>query len=177
MWLILVIIGLVLFFSAWNCFYQTTTSKYCHHYHKSKAHTQVVECFHDPKVHEIKKKLLQIVEDEPQLQKKIHECTWHAHPKSYTVDKKHVHLCLLDENGDYYQDNMLIYVALHELSHVLCDEIGHTKKFESIFQMLLDKAKRSDLFNPEQPLVGNYCEHNLDFYSSSTPRAWEEDDL
>ena len=39
--------------------------------------------------------------------------------------KQKVYLCLKDENNEYYNDNMLIYVALHELAHVLCDEIGH----------------------------------------------------
>ena len=29
-----------------------------------------------------------------------------------------MHLCLKDENGNYYDDNMIIYVALHELAHI-----------------------------------------------------------
>ena len=45
-------------------------------------------------------------------------------------------MCLKDKNGKYYDDNMLNYVALHELAHVLCDEIGHTDKFYAIFDEL-----------------------------------------
>ena len=46
--------------------------------------------------------------------------------RSYTINKKRVHICLTDENGKYYDKNMLIYVTLHELAHVRCDEVGHT---------------------------------------------------
>ena len=30
-----------------------------------------------------------------------------------------MHLCVKDENNKYYDDNMLIYVALHELARVM----------------------------------------------------------
>ena len=46
-----------------------------------------------------------------------------------------------NEKGKYYTDNTLIYVILHEVAHVLCDEIGHTEKFQNIHQELIDKAQ------------------------------------
>jgi hypothetical protein len=49
--------------------------------------------------------------------------------KSYTINKQKVFLCLKDEKDEYYQFNMLLYVLLHEISHVICDEIGNTDKF------------------------------------------------
>lgn len=79
--------------------------------------------------------------------------------KSYTINKKKIYLCLKDENGRYYDTNMLMYVALHELAHVLCNEIGHTKKFHEIFHMLLDRAKQKNLYDPSKPIIQDYCNY------------------
>jgi hypothetical protein len=79
--------------------------------------------------------------------------------KSYTINKKKVYLCLKDKDGKYYNNNMLMYVALHELSHVICDEIGHTDKFNRIFDDLLQKAQKMGVYNPSLPLDKNYCEY------------------
>lgn len=79
--------------------------------------------------------------------------------KSYTINKRKVHLCLRDENNNYYNENMLVYVALHELAHVLCDEIGHTDKFHKIFQDLIDKAYEIGIYDPSIPIIQNYCGH------------------
>ena len=76
--------------------------------------------------------------------------------KSYTVNKKHMHLCLHNEKGDYFNKNMLIYVALHELAHVKCKSIGHTEEFHAIFDKLLDKATKLGVYNPEIPPVSDY---------------------
>lgn len=81
--------------------------------------------------------------------------------KSYTLNKEKIYLCLKDENGDYYSNNMLIYVLLHELAHVLNkDDIGHTEKFHQIFEELLDKAHIMGLYNASIPPIQNYCAHN-----------------
>lgn len=77
--------------------------------------------------------------------------------KSYTINKQKIYLCLRDENRNYYDFNMLIYVAIHELAHVLCDEIGHTAKFHRIFEQLLQKAAQLHIYDPEKPIVQNYC--------------------
>ena len=37
---------------------------------------------------------------------------------SFTINKKNIYLCLKDKYGQYYSDNMLIYVLLHEVAHV-----------------------------------------------------------
>jgi hypothetical protein len=79
--------------------------------------------------------------------------------KSYTINKQKVYICLLDENGEYYDENMLTYVILHELSHVICDEIGHTDKFHRIFDAVLDRATTEGLYDPSVPVIRNYCQH------------------
>lgn len=77
--------------------------------------------------------------------------------KSFTINKQDVFICLTDEDNVYYNNNMLIYVLLHELSHVICDEIGHTPKFHKIFDELLIKAIDKDIYDPNIPMTENYC--------------------
>lgn len=77
--------------------------------------------------------------------------------KSYTLNKKKVYICMKDNDGKYYDKNMLIYVIAHELSHVLCDEIGHTPKFQEIFDKLLEELAEFGLYNPEIPINYEYC--------------------
>lgn len=78
--------------------------------------------------------------------------------KSYTINKSKVYLCLRDQSNSYYSINMLMYVSIHELAHVICDEIGHTPKFHKIFSELLDKAVVLGIYDPTEPLVQDYCD-------------------
>lgn len=89
-----------------------------------------------------------------------HEVTLSIGKKSYTLNKEDIYLCLKDENNEYYNDNMLIYVLLHEISHSICDEIGHTEKFHKIFKALTAKAVQLNIYNENIPLIKNYCLHN-----------------
>jgi len=111
------------------------------------------------------------LQDDPMLYK-LKELMTPLHPvvkdlklyrgkKSYTINKEKIYLCLTDENGEYYPTNMLVYVLLHELSHLLNkDDIGHTEKFHKIFQELLDKAHSMGIYNASIPPIQNYCMHN-----------------
>jgi|688.fasta_scaffold1026590_1 hypothetical protein len=80
--------------------------------------------------------------------------------KSYTINKQKIFLCLTDEKGEYYNMNMLIFVTLHEIAHCLCDEIGHTNKFNDIFNELLEKAIKMKIYNPNIPILQDYCTYN-----------------
>ena len=80
--------------------------------------------------------------------------------KSYTINKQKVYICLTNENGEYYNMNMLLFVFIHEIAHVLCDEIGHTEKFNEIFEALLLKATEMGIYNPSIPVIQNYCTYN-----------------
>jgi hypothetical protein len=77
--------------------------------------------------------------------------------KSYTINKKKVYICLKDENGYYYDDNTLIYVIAHEISHAICDEIGHTEKFHGIFEALLVNMEEQGIYNSKIPIKQDYC--------------------
>jgi hypothetical protein len=90
----------------------------------------------------------------------LNEISIYKGDKSYTINKEKVFLCLLDENGEYYHINSLMYVFLHETAHVLCDEIGHTEKFHEIFQDLLLQAADLGIYNPNIPMISDYCTYN-----------------
>jgi hypothetical protein len=87
----------------------------------------------------------------------MNEITMYRGDMSYTINKEKVYICLKNEDGEYYNENMLIYVLAHEISHVLCDEIGHTDKFHRIFDTLLDKMSEDGLYNPAIPIEMEYC--------------------
>ena len=87
------------------------------------------------------------------------EITMYRGNKSYTINKEKVYICLKDENGQYYNDNMLIYVTAHEISHSLCPEIGHTELFHTIFEALLLELTKAGIFNPSIPIEQDYCQN------------------
>lgn len=78
--------------------------------------------------------------------------------KSYTINKEKVFLCLKDKQNEYYNDNLLKFVFLHELSHVITDEIGHTKKFNQIFDELLKEASKMGIYDSKMEIDPNYCQ-------------------
>jgi predicted metal-dependent hydrolase len=75
---------------------------------------------------------------------------------SYTINKHKIYLCT-DHSGIHYDDNMLIYVTLHELAHVITPEIGHGHTFMKNFNNLLERAIKAKVYDPTQPKVENYC--------------------
>ena len=107
----------------------------------------------DPVLRRLKQKLLPV-------HPKVNDLTFFEDKESYTINKKDVYLCLRDENSEYYNENMLIYVTLHEVAHAICDEIGHTQKFHEIFESLLDRAYNMGIYNPSIPIIQNYCQYN-----------------
>ena len=78
--------------------------------------------------------------------------------KSYTLNKEIIYICIKDENGEYYPMNSLVHVILHEVAHMLnTKDVGHTKEWQNIFNELLKKAEEKNVYNPNIPMVSNYC--------------------
>ena len=74
--------------------------------------------------------------------------------------KQDVFLCLKDENNNYYDYNMLVYVAIHECAHALSptyDDVHESKEFQENFQILLNRATELGIYDPSQPLLQHYC--------------------
>lgn len=107
----------------------------------------------DPIIIRIKNNLMK-------LNSTAHKIKIYESNKSYTINKKIIYICLKNNKNQYYDFNMLMYVAIHELAHVLCDEIGHTEKFYEIFNNLLDKAEDLNMYDSDIPIISNYCGHN-----------------
>lgn len=82
-----------------------------------------------------------------------------ADTSAYTEDKKRISLCLQDpQTGEMYPDNTIMYVALHELSHICNKEdYGHTDAFKRVFARLLKKAQAIGIYDPSIPLPSVYC--------------------
>ncbi len=81
---------------------------------------------------------------------------------AYTEDKTTIYLCLNDENGKPYPMNTLLYVALHEISHVLnTKSYGHDKNFSDIFDKLLCRAARLGVYDPNSRHPEMYAGVNI----------------
>lgn len=108
--------------------------------------------FDDPKLDELKQRLITAFPE-------MRNIDLSGSNRSFTINKRHVYICTKDARGQYYHDNMLIYVLLHELAHVMCDEVGHTEKYKKIFQGLLHRAHEAGLYDPDIPPVDDYCNY------------------
>ena len=120
---------------------------------KCRSKEKYVE-FSDAKVEELRAKLNSIFPESKGIKVS-------GSDKSFTIDKKHIYLCIKDGDGNYYDDNSLMHVLLHEFSHVLCDEVDdkgeHKPKFKRIFGEVMEKAARAGIYDPNIPMIDKYC--------------------
>jgi hypothetical protein len=68
---------------------------------------------------------------------------------SYSVNKgEQIVFCLRSKliHGQIHDFNLIMYVVLHEMSHVACPEIGHTALFKQIFAFLATEAIKLNLY-------------------------------
>jgi len=68
---------------------------------------------------------------------------------SYTIDKgKEMHLCLREKsNMELHNINILMFVAIHELAHVLSTSYGHNSEFGENFIFLLEQSIKIGIYN------------------------------
>ena len=79
---------------------------------------------------------------------------------SYTVNKGPIYMCIRDkDNREIIDENTLIFVALHELAHVMTRSIGHTKEFWRNFAFLLKHAIKDGYYqyHPYHQMPKKYC--------------------
>jgi hypothetical protein len=96
---------------------------------------------------------------DPSVDQIVDQLKFYEGNKSYTINKKYVHLCKNDQDGNLYHKNQLVLVLLHEIAHTLCKDIGHTANFNEILNDLLAKAENHGVYNSNIPHVQNYCEY------------------
>ena len=109
----------------------------------------------DPKIAELKEKLKPMSD----LKYYISQVEIFSGKKSFIINKKEIFLCLYDENGDYYSDNMLLYVLLHEIAHSIAHSDGHTNEFNEIFENLLAEANEKNIIPKDFQAYENYCKY------------------
>lgn len=83
--------------------------------------------------------------------KKISETLPTSELTAYSENKgEKIAFCLnTSKDGDKLIDlNTLTFVALHELSHIMTESIGHKQDFWQNFKFLLQNAKKADIYNP-----------------------------
>jgi len=77
---------------------------------------------------------------------------------AYTENKEMITMCLQDpKTKKFYDMNTLMYVALHELAHVVTTTHGHDEQFKANFVKLLERAAQLGIYDPTKPLPENYC--------------------
>jgi hypothetical protein len=98
---------------------------------------------------------------------KIYETLPTSEYTAYSENKgEKLAFCLDTEKnskGRLIDTNTLMYVALHELSHIATKSIGHTDEFWQNFKFIITEAKEIGVYNPidykNQP--ARYCGMNI----------------
>lgn len=69
---------------------------------------------------------------------------------AYVINKKNMSFCLQKTKNEILLEdlNLITYVAIHELAHIMSEEIGHGPEFITNFEFLLNYAKQIVYYDP-----------------------------
>lgn len=65
---------------------------------------------------------------------------------AYSLNKRSIHICLRNPDGDLEKMNTAMYVLLHEAAHVASDKYGHGDDFWDNFRFLLEVAEELGMY-------------------------------
>lgn len=69
---------------------------------------------------------------------------------SYSVNKgEKLILCIRHTDNKFVKKNVVMYVAIHELAHIMTKEVGHTPRFWENFRILLENAIELGIYTKE----------------------------
>jgi len=70
---------------------------------------------------------------------------------AYSVNKgEQLAICLRNAKDDkFIDDNLIFFVSIHEMAHVMTDEVGHTPKFWDNMRYLLEESTELGFYIPE----------------------------
>jgi hypothetical protein len=81
---------------------------------------------------------------------------------SFAVNKgESVHFCLRHREGDnesLVQENIVTFVAIHEMGHIVTKSIGHGPDFWNNFGWLLQESERIGIYTPQ-----NFAAHPVSY--------------
>lgn len=80
---------------------------------------------------------------------------------SYTIDKgRQLFVCMREKKSPYrlHKRDDLLFVVLHEISHMGAKNFGHGPEFWQVFKFILHEARLSGIYNPV-----NYREYPIDY--------------
>jgi hypothetical protein len=89
------------------------------------------------------------------------ESTPDASYTSYSVNKgEKVYMCLRQRNEreELVDENIITFVALHEMSHIGTHEVGHTSLFWNNFAWILKRAEEIDIYE-----YTNFSSHPVEY--------------
>lgn len=79
---------------------------------------------------------------------------------SYSINKgEKIILCIRQKDKTFVDKNIVMYVAIHEIAHVMTKDVGHTKSFWSNFKFLLEEAININVYNRQDfnNIPQEYC--------------------
>jgi len=92
---------------------------------------------------------------------------------AFSVNKgEQLSICLRKVTDDtFIKDNLIYFVSIHEMAHVMTDEVGHTEKFWDNMKYLLEQSHVLGFYTPEDYSKNpqSYC--GLDI--TSTPYKFD----
>lgn len=68
---------------------------------------------------------------------------------SYSINKgEKIYLCLRAKDGSnsFVDPNLLLFVALHEISHIMTTSVGHTPEFWENFKFVLENCQAANIY-------------------------------
>lgn len=98
-----------------------------------------------------KKQVQRLVQNFRADPNRFFESTPDAEHTSYSVNKgESVHFCLRQRDGTekLVNDNVMMFVALHEMAHMITESVGHEPEFWNNFGWLLREAESRALYKP-----------------------------
>lgn len=85
---------------------------------------------------------------------------------SYSINKgEELVICVRSKKtGKLHDINLIIYVVLHEISHIMCPEYGHTPLFIDIFKYVTNEAIKSGIYTriDFENIPQEYCGLTID---------------
>lgn len=96
---------------------------------------------------------------------------------AYVINKKNMSFCLHESPSTHAKSsmtdnislNLLTYVGIHEMAHIMSSELGHGPEFRQNFKYLLDYSKQLKYYDP---ILKQILPIYIDLYQLETPNSF-----